>query len=188
MRIKAASLSILLLMIPLACSGCAAFRSGDIENIAPWPPSQTLSNKQKLTFKINMDTNQRAEWITATLRAYTASGMFSSVTEGEPSDGLHAEITFSGQHSTFFGSTELTAYTLFLIPCGVSNTFTMQTTFYDNQGRILGAVEKSATATLWFHLFMVFFYPFRQPDQTWTLTLYDVNRATLVEAKAKGYI
>ena len=77
----------------------------------------------------------------------------------------------------------ITGFTMFLIPSTATATMTVTTALKDRNGGTLGSFEKSESVTMWMELFLAFAMPFRSLDQ---LPIYDLNQATILEARSKG--
>jgi len=184
-----------LLGLCVAASGCASFRSGNLAPISTWPPAPTAS-KRAIVLAVSgrsimngdeeqVDVCDLATWREQAVRAYTDSELFSKVGT-EPSRGaLRVEVTVTDDESHSMLLWWISGLSAWIIPDYGSNEFTVETTLKDPNGRVLGQVRKSEKVNYWEQILMLFATPFACPSCVIEDTLYDLNRATLVEAREK---
>jgi hypothetical protein len=123
------------------------------------------------------------------IKAYSESGLFSSVvTTGEQTD-LHADITILGYGSDGLSwSGAISALTLTMIPGVVSQDLVTNTTYRDRQPKVIGIIEKNARLGFWIQFFLLFAMPFVDgPSTIMNETQYDMHRITIEEARSKGF-
>jgi hypothetical protein len=76
-----------------------------------------------------------------------------------------------------------------MIPGYAKENVIMVTTFRDQAGKELGSIRKSETLSFWIQLFLVAVMPFREEPQAIVRdTYYDLNRATLDQARTNGFL
>jgi hypothetical protein len=119
------------------------------------------------------------------IRAYQDSGIFSDIKIGTADTDFRAEINIADRGEGNSVMPYVSGFTMGLIPCSASDTYTLSTTLKDRSGLTLGTIQKQETATLWIQLFLVFVMPFRSADED---IVYDLNRATILEARGKGHL
>jgi hypothetical protein len=83
----------------------------------------------------------------------------------------------------------LCGFTLGMIPAVVRENIIAVTTFRDRAGKELGSIRQSEMVSEWMQLFLIFAMPFRDEPQSIARSVYyDLNRATLEQAQAKGIL
>jgi hypothetical protein len=178
------------LFLLLMTAGCITIREGQLQPITQWPPERksgkqtiSLAVKGKVIYngqEVSQDVTKTKllyAWQDLTVRAYQESGLFSDV-KTEPADtDLRAEITIIDRGDN------TTVRTLYLIPSSATDAVTVSTTLKDRHGAVIGNFQKQEAHTLWQHVFLIFAMPFRSTEQP---LVYDLNRATILEALANG--
>ena len=174
-------------------SGCIMYREGHLPPITQWPPDvkqtkPTISlivSGQSIVNDSAKEVPQRflERWRNDTARAYQESGLFSEVRQTTDDSDFRAEVRIldKGEYSPVMSF--ITGFTMFLIPSTATATMTVTTALKDRNGGTLGSFEKSESVTMWMELFLAFAMPFRSLDQ---LPIYDLNQATILEARSKG--
>jgi hypothetical protein len=122
---------------------------------------------------------------TMAIRAYQDSGIFSDVKIGTADTDFRAEINIVDRGEGNSVMPYVSGFTMGLIPCSASDTYTVNTTLKDRQGTTLSTIQKQETTTLWIQLFLVFVMPFRSADED---LVYDLHRATILEARGTGHL
>ena len=186
----AASLAIL--------QGCAMFSAGKLGPVPPWPaagggPSRSVSVVVAVDSAVNgKATDAQPAYIDVcreqTLRAYRDSGLFSQVSSGSAVADRRAEVRISDRGEVSTVMAFITGLTLFLVPSSASVELTVSLTVKDQNGRSVGTFVKSEDLTMWQHLTMLFVMPFNSPRSVQDETLYDLNRAAIVDAHRAGAI
>lgn len=125
-------------------------------------------------------------WRAQTLRAYQDSELF-TLASTDPSDtDLRAEVKVLDRGEGSLAMAFLTGLTLYLIPSSATDELTVTTAVKDRSGATLGTFERSEAVTMWQQLFLVFAMPFNFPGSVVKETLYDLNRATIADARDRG--
>jgi hypothetical protein len=194
---QALALQLIGLSLLVTLCGCATFRSGECE-VESWTaasPQRTLDKSISVLVAGEASFNgKEAEvtskilnvWREQTVRAYRDSGLFTSVTSAPSGTDLRAEIKIEDRGEGSLAMAFLTGLTLYLIPSKASDALTTTTVFRDQEGKELSRHSKSESIVLWQQLFMLFAMPANNPFSTTKDVIYDLNRATLVEAFPEG--
>lgn len=195
---RSAMLALVLLLV--SSSGCVMARDGNIKPPAQWPLQSSQQAKKSIALHVveverqgdstqgissDADEDSRAQAV----KAYTESGLFSSVvTTGESAD-LKADITILGEGSDGLSwSGIISALTLTMIPGVVSQDLTANTTYKDRQQKAIGTVVKSEGFGFWVQFFLLFAMPFVDgPNSIMSKAQYDMHRATIEDAHRKGF-
>jgi len=175
-------------------SGCASFREGKLPDITQWPPAGGAKGKsitvvftgQAISTDVNK-ANPHGWYENAIAQAYRDSKLFSEVKTGAAGGDLLAEVKLIHRGEANLLMAVLTGLTLYLIPSSGTDEFTFRTAIKDKQGTVIGMVEKTEAINFWQQMFLIFVYPFKNPNTVFTDTISDLNRATVIEANAKGY-
>jgi len=186
----------LILVAGGANSGCIMYREGQLPPIIQWPPDVKQTKPTiSLTVTGQSILNDSAKevpqgflerWRNDTVRAYQDSGLFSEVRQTTDDSDFRAEVRIldKGEYNPVMSF--ITGFTMFLIPSTANTTMTVTTVLKDRSGATLGLFQKSEGITMWMELFLAFAMPFRSLDQ---LPIYDLNRATILEARSsKGLL
>jgi len=176
--------------------GCASFRSGQLAPISHWPPQATMPKKSIsiiVTTEGSLNGKEQevnAEftkiWRKQIIKAYRESGLFSEVKTGFAETDFQAEVRIIDNEKGSSALSMLSGLTFTLIPWSCSDTFTLKTTIRDREGKTLGVFEDLETITLRYQLFLIFLTPFNFPYSVNTQTMYDLTRATIIDAHAKN--
>jgi hypothetical protein len=195
-RLTAVCLSGLVLVIFSISAGCITTREGQLPPRIQWPPeaksvkpliSLVVSGKAFVNGK-EQDVPATVlvhQWRALTVRAYQDSGLFSDVKPEVADTELRAEIVITDQGESNRAMAFVTGFTMFLIPSSSTDVITVSTTLKDHKGTTIDTFQKQETSTLWMQLFLGFAMPFRSKEAP---LVYDLNRATILEARAKGYL
>jgi len=170
-------------------------RDGDVKPPAQWPPHSNQQAKKSIALHVIEAGSQAIgpdgaeDFREQAVKAYSESGLFSSVvTTGEETD-LHADITILGYGSDGLSwSGAISALTLTMIPGVVSQDLVTNTTYRDRQPKVIGIIEKYARLGFWIQFFLLFAMPFVDgPSTIMNETQYDLHRITIEEAHRKGF-
>ena len=177
-------------------AGCASFRSGNVPRSLSFPETERAQQESMslniygaviLNGKIyRAHPKTMKNWRRQTIKAYEESGLFSGVRGNSTETDLHAEIMIvdRGEANAFLAF--LTGLTLYVIPSKAADEFTVKTTISDREGNTVGVFEKSETVTLWQQLVLIVAMPFNWPASVAKEALYDLNHATIRDARAEG--
>jgi len=178
----------------LLLSGCAAYRGEGLTPITAWPPLPAGAERSiRLQLSGSVTLNGEEEGITAAglgmwqkqaEMAYRGSGLFSFVTAVRSADtDLRAEIRVEQRTKYNWTVRQISGLTVWIIPNRVTDELVLKTTIRDRQGRVLVKLKKAETIATWEQLFLVFYTPFAFPPSVHRRTVFDLNRATLIEAR-----
>jgi hypothetical protein len=191
-----------LLVLTLAfvtISGCMLVREDKVKPPVPWPPQLT---QEKKTIGISVagvpnpkGANQlpRAETIevarSQALRAYTESGLFSSVVVSDEPTDFRADIAVVEDGSEGMGASGyISALSFTMIPGYVSEQIIVKTSLSSRNKQLIGTIEKGEQQGSWIQFFLLFTMPFTSSAQEVAQSVfYDIHRATIDEAHGKGY-
>lgn len=156
----------------LSLSGCVSYSNHELASVEQWPPAASKTNEPSAFINVNtqylLNDQARAGGFNQTqlealiLKQYQSSGRFSSVTTNKQAADLYITIDISNHERSNLFSAVLTGLTLFVIPTRATNELTMETTFKDVDGKVLGRIKKQETITTWMQLLMVFALPFNE--------------------------
>ena len=189
-----------LVLLLVSSSGCMKVRDGSVKPPAQWPPHSNQQVKKTIALHV-IDAGSQGgssqgispatseDFRAQAVKAYTESGLFSSVvTTGEPTD-LKADITIlEGESDGLSWSGFISALTLTMIPGFVSEDLVANTTYRDRQQNVIGTIVKSEGTGSWIQFFLLFAMPFVDgPNAILSKTQYDMDRVTIEEAHLKGF-
>src|SRR5262249_18007906 len=126
-----------------------------------------------------------ADWENPTEKAYKDSGLFSNIKIRAAETDLRAEIHVIQRGEDDLG---LWAWTLTLFPGKLKLEYVIKTILKNKKGQELGAFEKNELVTMWFQFFLIFITPFNSLDAEIYDLLYDLNRATIIQAHSAGVL
>ena len=186
------------LAVSLPFWGCAQFREGNLPPISSWPP-ESRAEKKSISIIVSgeaivngveheANSNMVEKWRAQTVKAYRDSALFSEVHAGFKESDLQAQVKIVDQGEFSIGMAILTGLTLYLIPNSATDEVIVKTTFKDHEGKTLGSFTKSEALTFWQQLFLIFAMPFHSPATVTEETLYDLSRATIIEANSQDFI
>ena len=175
-------------------------RDGNVKPPVQWPPHSNQQVKKSIALQVidagyqgsvsqgTSSNDPEKDDLAQAVKAYTESGLFSSVvTRSEPAD-LRADITIienGGDGLSWSGA--ISALTLTMIPGVVSQDLIANTSFKDRQQKVLGIVEKNEGLKSWIQFFLLFAMPFVDgPNTIMNKAQYDLHRATIDEAHRNG--
>jgi hypothetical protein len=195
-QMLAVNISGLVLLLASLGTGCITSREGQMPPITQWPP-EAKAVKPSISLMVSgkvilngqeQDVSRTVlvhQWRALTIRAYQDSGLFSNVKEGTTEGDLSAEINVVDQGDGNSVMPLITGLTMGLIPSAASDAVTLRTILKDSIGTTIGTFQMQETTTLWMQLFLVFAMPFRTAENA---LVYDLNRATIQEARGKGQL
>lgn len=195
---RSAILALVLLLV--SSPGCVMVRDGKVKPPAEWPPHSSQQEKKSIALHVievgrqggssqGTSPNAAEDFRAQAIKAYTESGLFSSVvTTGEPTD-LRADITIVEKGSDGLSwSGAISALTLTMIPGVVSQDLLANTSYKDRQQKVIGIIEKNEGFGFWIQFFLLFAMPFVDgPNTIMNETQYDMHRVTIEEAHRKGF-
>lgn len=194
------SIILVLVLLSLSAAGCVMARDGNVKPPAQWPPHSNQHVKKSIALHVVDASEQRVSGqMTSTdaaadvrmqaVKAYTESGLFSSVvTTDEPAD-LKADITVGEGSDGLSWSGVVSALTLTMIPGVVSQDVIANTTYKDRQQKVIGTIVKTEGLGTWVQFFLLFAMPFVDgPNTIMDRAQYDIHRATIEEAYRKGFL
>ena len=195
---RSAILALVLLLV--SSPGCVMVRDGKVKPPAEWPPHSSQQEKKSIALHVievgrqggssqGTSPNAAEDFRAQAVKAYTESGLFSSVvTTGEPTD-LRADITIVEKGSDGLSwSGAISALTLTMIPGVVSQDLLANTSYKDRQQKVIGIIEKKEGFGFWIQFFLLFAMPFVDgPNTIMNETQYDMHRVTIEEAHRKGF-
>ncbi len=192
---------------------CAMYRGKDRPVIANWPPaapSQKPSVKLVFVEHVHYANGttvpqyvspfigeaKRKELMARDLeemgknvhRAFEESGLVTLVPEGSAKADYTAEVRFRSHEKFSEANAFLTGFFGFLPPTKTRLILTETATIKDAAGKELGKLEKSETLSFWMQLFLIFYSPFAWPTTVGNASLYDLGRAIVLDANAKGLL
>jgi len=136
-----------------------------------------------------------------TQQAYVDSALFTQITQkeyvvshgavrhGDLSRKLDTHANIEIHQESRHPVRWLHVLTLGVIPRRDDYTVTMTTVFRDPSGVAIGTITKSESYSWWYHPFLLVVLPFFDRDRVVVQQVYyDLSRATLDEARAKGFL
>jgi hypothetical protein len=189
-----------LVLLLISSSGCMMVRDGNVKPPVQWPPHSNQQVKKSIALHV-IDAGSQGgssrgispaaaeDFRAQAVKAYTESGLFSSVvTTGEPTD-LKADITILEEESDGLPwSGVISVITLTMIPGVVSEDLVANTTYRDRQQKVIGTIVKSEGTGYWIQFFLLFAMPFVDGyNAIMSETRYDMHRVTIEEAHLKGF-
>lgn len=175
-------------------------RDGKVKPLAQWPPHASQQGKKSIALHVvevgpqggssqGASPNAQGDFRAQAVKAYTESGIFSSVvTTSEPTD-LRADITIVEKGSDSLSwSGAISILTLTMIPGVVSQDVIANTSYKDRQQKVIGIIETNEGLGFWIQFFLLFAMPFVDgPNTIMNETQYDMHRVTIEEAHRKGF-
>ena len=156
----------------LSLTGCLSYSHHDLAQVEQWPLTATEQHSQSAYLKVdsqylfNDQTRaggfNQANLETLIVKQYQDSKRFSNVTTAKQNADLYISVRVSNHERGSLASAFITGFTLFVIPGKFSNELTMETTFKDGDGKVLGRIEKRETITTWMQLLLIVAVPFNE--------------------------
>ncbi len=177
----------LLVAATMLFTTCAAFRSGDL-TLDPWPP-KVKDAKRSVQVSIQGVFGPLLEsFYKQTIAAYQDSGLFSKILTGSRTErpDIVADISVFHRGEGSRALATLSGLTLLLIPATAQDSFEVRTRFQRDGGELLGTTSQSQSVRAWFHITMIFLWPFMPLQAQMDATMRDLARASLVEAAQAG--
>ncbi len=197
----------------LCLSNCAMYRGKDRPTIANWPPSAASQKPSvKLVFVEHVHyangatvpqyvspfigEAKRKELMARDLkemgknvhRAFEESGLVTLASEEAAKTDYTVEIRFQSHEKFSEANAFLTGFFGFIPPAKARITMTEVAIVKDAAGKEIGKIEKSETLSFWMQLFLIFYAPFAWPTTVANASLYDLGRAIVLDANAKGLL
>ena len=158
-----------LILLLVSAAGCVMARDGYVKPPAQWPLHSSPNQQVKKSIALRvLDASEQRDLVQGTstdaaddvraqaVRAYTESGLFSSVvTTGEPAD-LKADIILGEGNGGLSWSGVFSALTLTMIPGVVSQDVIANTTYKDRQQKVIGSIVKTEGLGSWIQFFLLF--------------------------------
>jgi hypothetical protein len=183
---------VVLVLLAATCAGCVAVRGTLSAPLEPWPPGALSGTPPSVSLYIEGETvgdaslgEGFAQWREETLRAYRNSGLFHDVVAGlqDKDFKIHVLIRYASEFS--HTNAVLTGLTFFVFPLVEQQDLTVRTEFRSRSGAEL-TFEHSQSNHIWTQLLLLPVTPiFTAPRNVAQEIVYDLNRATLVEARAR---
>lgn len=178
--------------------GCMIVREGKVKPPVPWPPAQTQDKKSLAISVAGLPNPKGAHQLPRpeaiqvageqALRAYSESGLFSSVVVTDEPTDLRADIGVIEDGTDGIGvSGYLSALTFTVIPGYVSEKVLVKTSLSDRSKKVVGAIDREEEQGSWIQLFLLFSMPFTSSSREVSESIfYDIHRSTIEEAHGKG--
>jgi len=121
-------------------------------------------------------------------KAYTESGLFSSVTTTGESADLIADINVVEKGAEGLSwSGVISAITFTVIPGRVPQELSMKTVYRNREDKVVATVEEREELGFWVEFFLLFAMPFTDgPNAVMNEAQYDLHRLAIDEARRKG--
>ena len=178
------------LALALALSACSYERTNRLGRIDPWPPRASADRPRSVSLRLygtkrfegtpsEIETRELLSWNDVAMRAYGESKLFSSVTSTWEPTEIVAEISISKSTGPLKGI----ALIIGALPFRQTD-IQMRTRFRSADGSLLRLVELSeAIRTIGF-----FYAPRQESPDSLRAILYDLHRATLLQAASAGVL
>jgi len=174
-------------------------RDGNVKPPTQWPPHSNQQVKKSIALHVTeagyqggasqeIRSDAAGDVLAQAVKAYSESGLFSSVvTTGAPAD-LKADIIVGEGSNGLSWSGFISAFTLTMIPGVVSQDVIANTTYKDRQQKVIGTIVKTEELGSWVQFFLLFAMPFVDgPSAIMDKAQYDLHRVTIEEARGKGF-
>ena len=194
---RSAMLALVLLLV--GSPGCMMVRDGNVKPPTQWPPHSNQQVKKSIALHVTeagyqggasqeIRSDAAGDVLAQAVKAYSESGLFSSVvTTGAPAD-LKADIIVGEGSNGLSWSGFISAFTLTMIPGVVSQDVIANTTYKDRQQKVIGTIVKTEELGSWVQFFLLFAMPFVDgPSAIMDKAQYDLHRVTIEEARGKGF-
>lgn len=156
----------------LSLTGCLSYSHHDLAQVEQWPltasvqPTQSAYVKVDSQYLFNDQTRaggfNQANLEKLVVTQYQDSKRFSNVTTAKQKADIYISVRVSNHERGSLASAFITGFTLFVIPGKFSNELSMETTFKDGDGKVLGRIEKRETITTWMQLLLIVAVPFNE--------------------------
>ena len=188
-------LLVLLLMASSALTGCISYSQHNLPPVDQWPPAQARQDKPSAYLHVTIQQKFNGELSGAgdnaalveknMLETFKESGQFKSVTTDKVDSNLYVTSTLTNNEQGNIASAWLTGFTLFVIPTTFSNTFTLETVFKDQEGKVLGKIVKQESTRTWMQILLIVGLPFNERGD---VLLKHLTQSTLDEAVKRKLI
>jgi len=192
--------ALLFVALSLAPGCSASFRAGRLERGGAWPPGPPADAAKLRSVAISFDgvwlddgrefpmsPRKRFLYRNATHWAYYLSGRFTHVRPAPALADLRIEARLVERHACSPAALRVAhALTLGLLPAWERHEWTLATTVSDQDGKELGHFEKSEAVHTWHQFLLLLAFPFAPPPGVAADCIFDLNRATILEAFTRG--
>lgn len=176
-------------------TGCAGFRSGETADLGNWPQAQEQKPSLRYVVQGNVKHNDEPvalppnglkAWSDAVGKAYTDSGLFSSVNEGFGDADILAEVKVTNDGHGSMALAFISGFTFFVVPATAEDVVITETTYRNREGNVLGEVKKQDGVRTWFHILLLPGMFVANPFSTANAIHYDNNKASILTAHERG--
>ncbi|MDQ3204691.1 MAG: hypothetical protein M3Q94_21355 [Pseudomonadota bacterium] len=186
---------LILLLVSSTLTGCISYSKHELAAVEQWPPAQARQDKP--TAYLHVTTQQQFNGELAggggnaalveksMLDTFKESGQFKNVTTDKVESNLYVTSTLTNNEQGNMASAFLTGFTLFVIPTTYSNTFTLETVFKDQDGKLLGKIVKQESTRTWLQILLIVGLPFNERGDG---LLKHLTQSTLDEAVKRKLI
>lgn len=187
-------LAIALLALSTSLTGCISYSQKQLAPVEAWPPlaasqPQAPAAKQSAYVRLNsiyqFNGEQRAGGPNLThfektvVESFQQSDRFSRVTSEKEESDVYAYSTLKNNEQGNLFAAVITGATFYVIPSTFDNTLTLETTFKDREGKLIGKVTKSETITTWMQVLFIFAVPFNSKGED---VIRHLSQSTVEEA------
>jgi len=195
-----ARVSLLTTYVLLTCFlvDCASIRKGNLPLPNPWP-SETTKQKQTISLIITGEATVNEKpvfvepeviqiWQEQIYKAYVDSNLFIDVKVGKANTDLQIEVNVQDIAKGSQAWSLVCCLSFTLIPSKGEDKFVVHTKIKSRDGQTLASFQKNETVSFWIHFIFIFAAPFNWPATVIKETIYDLNRASIIEAHQAGII
>lgn len=163
---------LILLLVSSTLTGCISYSKHELAAVEQWPPVQARQDKptaylrvttqQQFNGELAGDGGNAALVEKSMLDTFKESGQFRNVTTDKVESNLYVTSTLTNNEQGNLASAFLTGFTLFVIPTTFSNTYTLETLFKDQDGKLLGKIVKQESTRTWMQVLLIVGLPFNE--------------------------
>ncbi|MHC8407804.1 hypothetical protein [Pseudomonas sp. TMB3-21] len=163
---------LILLLVSSTLTGCISYSKHELAAVEQWPPAQARQDKptaylhvttqQQFNGELSGGGGDAALVEKSMLDTFKESGQFKNVTTDKVESNLYVTSTLTNNEQGNMASAFLTGFTLFVIPTTYSNTFTLETVFKDQDGKLLGKIVKQESTRTWLQILLIVGLPFNE--------------------------
>lgn len=186
---------LILLLVSSTLTGCISYSKHELAAVEQWPPAQARQDKPTAYLRVTTQQQFNGELAggggnaalveQSMLDTFKESGQFKNVTTDKVESNLYVTSTLTNNEQGNIASAFLTGFTLFVIPTTYSNTFTLETVFKDQEGKLLGKIVKQESTRTWMQIFLIVGLPFNERGDG---LLKHLTQSTLDEAVKRKLI
>ncbi|MGH8352435.1 MAG: hypothetical protein ACRERY_02720, partial [Pseudomonas sp.] len=145
-------------------TGCAGFRFGETADLGAWPAAKEQKPSLRYVVQGGVKQNgtpaaaapiQLKAWSEKVGKAYTDSGLFSSVSEGFGDADVVAEVKVTSDGHGNMPLAFLCGFTFGVIPATGKEVIITETTYRDRQGNVLAQLRKQDGVRMWIHILLL---------------------------------